>query len=117
MADTEIPQGSRDLVTARQAGRCLRCSGAGTDWHHRRSRRVRGEHRHCPCNGVLLCRDCHSWAHAHPLLAQAQGLVVSQWVDRPGEVPVTGLWDRYTLDCEGGLKIWRPDQAMGQVKQ
>lgn len=101
--DRDIPQESRTLVEGREAGRCLRCLGRGRDWHHRRSRRVRAGHRHCACNGVLLCRTCHSWAHANPDEAQATGFVVSQWVDEPLMVPVfsgTGWWQ---VTCDGRI--------------
>lgn len=102
MADPnrEIPDESRTLVETRQGHRCLRCMGMGRDWHHRRSRRVRAGHRHCACNGALLCRTCHSWAHANPDEAQAVGLLVSQWVDEPGMVPVIGADGRWwELTC------------------
>jgi hypothetical protein len=99
--DRDIPPESRMLVEQRQGMRCLRCGGHGYEWHHRRSRRVRAAHRHCACNGVLLCRTCHSWAHAQPDEAQALGLIVSQWVDEPLIVPLMGAdggWWENTCD-------------------
>jgi hypothetical protein len=82
--------------------RCFRCGGPGSDWHHRRSRRVRAGHRHCACNGVLLCRTCHSWAHSEVSEAQAAGLIVSQWVDEPFLVPVHNVpWSWWELCCNG----------------
>lgn len=101
--DREIPDESRHLVENRTAGLCFRCGGRGCDWHHRRSRRVRAAHRHCPCNGLLLCRTCHSWAHANPDEAQATGYVVSQWVDEPFVVPVMvmGWWE---VQCNGKMQ-------------
>lgn len=90
-----IPEEQYQEVALRHGGRCLRCGGAGTDFHHRRSRRVRDEHTHHPCNGIWLCRTCHSWVHRHPALAQDKGWIVSQWVAEPGTKKVkafTGDW-------------------------
>ena len=71
-----IPEESRRLVGDRDV-RCARDGVAlGTDWHHRRRRNVRDGHEHCPCNGVMLCRTCHSWAHANPAAALAKGWMV-----------------------------------------
>ena len=58
-------------------------------------------HTHCACNGVLLCRTCHSWAHAHPETARAVGLVVSRHCEVPGMVPVWFFDGWWLLDCKG----------------
>lgn len=97
----QIPERSRRLVEQRQGGLCARCGGRGVEWHHRRSRSVRGPHRHCPCNGVLLCSGCHTWAHGHPTEAQEAGLIVSRY-DEPQERPIKTLGGWFSLDCEGG---------------
>jgi hypothetical protein len=47
-----IPTASREAVKSRDTGRCVRCWGVGSEWHHRRSRSVRDEHRHCPCGST-----------------------------------------------------------------
>jgi 5-methylcytosine-specific restriction protein A len=100
----EIPTKSRELVKARSNGRCERCGGAGTDWHHRRRRAVKDEHTHHPCNGVLLCRTCHSWAHAHPRLAREEGWILA--MNRtPMREPINTAWGLRQPDCEGG---WVP---------
>lgn len=99
--DRDIPPESRHLVERREGMRCAICMGRGYEWHHRRSRRVRADHRHCACNGLLLCRTCHSWAHANPDESQAVGSIVSQWVDEPFLVPLrthSGWWQ---LRCDG----------------
>lgn len=91
---------------------CARCLGNGYEWHHRRSRRVREAHRHCACNGLLLCRTCHSWVHANPDEAQAVGSIVSQWVDEPFMVPFrthTGWWQ---LRCDGGYRQLREQDVL-----
>lgn len=89
-----IPQESRDIVGNRDV-RCARDGVAlGTDWHHRRRRNVRDGHEHCPCNGVMLCRTCHSWVHAHPAAALAAGWMVPTH-RLPWEVPqrrIDGWW-------------------------
>lgn len=83
---------------------CQRCGGVGSDWHHRRSRRVVDEHTHCPCNGVLLCRTCHAWVHGHPELAQGMGLIVSAYWS-PSMFPVQCFDGReWLLDCEGNFR-------------
>jgi hypothetical protein len=52
---------------------CARCSHLshkvtkGHDAHHV-IQRADKRHRWHPLNGVFLCRDCHDWAHAHPVL-------------------------------------------------
>lgn len=100
-AGTDIPTRSRELVRAREGGQCRRCGGHGNQWHHRRTRKVRGEHRHCPCNGVLLCPTCHRWVHRYPVQAKAVGLVVSTAVLDPGTVPIRGLWGWAQFSCGG----------------
>lgn len=70
-------------------------------WHHRRSRRVTGVHRHCACNGVLLCPACHTHVHAHPSESSERGLIVSSYIDEPGSIPVKTYRGWVTHDCEG----------------
>lgn len=109
--DTVIPPESREAVFTREHGLCARCFMPGSEWHHRRSRRVRGEHRHCPCNGVLLCHHCHRWAHRGPTEAGANGWIVSIYEDVPASVPQhrpDGWW--LTL-CDGTGVALRPDQV------
>ena len=88
------------------------CRGAGSEWHHRRSRSVRGGHRHCPCNGLLLCYVCHPDVHSHPTDARLKGLIVSRHVDFPGEVPLRlrGQW--WIASCEGLLQPLTADQVV-----
>jgi hypothetical protein len=105
--DTQIPERSRRLVRVRQNNQCARCStGNPSEWHHRRSRSVRDTHRHCPCNGVLLCKSCHDWVHAHPFEARALGLIVSRHVAEPGSVPVSAPFTPRTilLACDGEME-------------
>jgi 5-methylcytosine-specific restriction protein A len=100
---TAIPALARRLVKTRDKGRCLRC-GSPTrngEWHHRRSRRVTGPHRHHPCNGVWLCHTCHTWAHKHPDEARNEGLIVSQFIEDPGTIPVLTWHGLVMLDCDG----------------
>lgn len=60
-----------------------------------------GEHRHCPCNGILLCRTCHVWVHQHPEEARSWGLIVSRHVEFPGSVPVVAHFGTLMLGCNG----------------
>jgi len=102
-----IPHRSRTVVAERDRRYCVRCTGQGTDLHHRRKRSVRDAHQHCACNLVTLCRTCHSWAHAHPMAAAEQGYIVMTWVDEPQLVRVKAWWGWVEMDCEGE-SIWRP---------
>lgn len=100
---TGIPEKSRRIVRERAHDRCERCSGHGSQWHHRRSRHIRNDHTHHPCNGVWLCDTCHRWVHANPRRAQERGFIVSRYVEEPGTVPFKALSGWYLPDCEGRL--------------
>jgi len=104
-----IPPQSRDLVRTRDMDQCVRCAGRGYEWHHRRSRRVRDDHTHCPCVGVLLCRTCHLWVHAHVFEARRQGLIVSQYQTAPSTVPVFTHLGLLLMDCEGRMEYLREE--------
>lgn len=101
MADP-IPTSARATVATRQGGRCFRCGGRGSEWHHRRRRRVKA-HRHCTCNGVLLCGTCHRWVHANPVSARDDGLIVSMGGATlpPWMAPARSWTGWVLLDCEG----------------
>lgn len=103
MKATPIPQRSRDLVKARDRFRCVRClvPAPNGHWHHRRTRLVRDEHQHCPCNGVWLCPACHAWVHQHPAEAREAGLIVYRSVSEPATVPVTTPLGLRVHDCGG----------------
>lgn len=100
-ADRSIPTRSREIVNSRDRRTCVRCACPGREWHHRRSRSVRGEHRHCPCNGVLLCHSCHVWVHKNPADAQEVGLIVSRYEDEPFTVPVRTVYGVTWQTCDG----------------
>jgi hypothetical protein len=111
-----IPREQRELVQRRDQRRCTRCGMRGSDWHHRRSRRVRDVHQHCACNGVMLCRTCHSWAHGHPEEALTVGLIVSQWEGRPWSVPLRRVDGWWLLRCMGeGVPLRVEDVREGLV--
>jgi hypothetical protein len=103
------------LVAVRQARRCLRCGTPGSDWHHRRGRSVKDAHQHCPCNGVLLCKSCHDWAHAHPFDARRVGFIVSRSEPEPGRAPVRTYHGVIVLDCVGGFE-YDVDQFLGETE-
>ena len=80
------------------------CSGAAIQYHHRRSRSVRDEHTHCPCNGVYLCLADHQMVTDFPQWARERGLVVSRYVDLPASVPVVAHGStEVVLGCQGGV--------------
>lgn len=99
-----IPEHIKVLVAQRERFTCLRCAGRGTDRHHRRRRRVAGEHQHCLCNLVLLCRACHGWVHQHPAVATDEGFIVSAFETNPGAVPVFTFRGWALLSCDGTIE-------------
>jgi hypothetical protein len=87
------------------------------EWHHRRRRRIKDEHQHCPCNGVWLCRDCHVWAHAHPEQAKAAGYILPGTVDRPSTVALlrSGTWWS-AFPCDGdSVSVYESELAVLQA--
>jgi 5-methylcytosine-specific restriction protein A len=115
MADlTRIPTKAREVVMAREQGGCLRCSGPGAEWAHRRTRSVHDEHTMCPCNGVRLCTTCHQWCHHNPTAAVREGFMVSRHVAEPGIIPVESWYGTIWLHCDGGIDFteesWRTNK-------
>lgn len=100
-----IPTRSREVVAARDQGRCLRCGGMTGAWHHRRSRRIIDAHTHCACNGVSLCITCHSWVHTHPNEARRSGWIVSAWVYPHDAKVQTVQYGWVLLTCAGGFTL------------
>lgn len=99
---SDIPQKVRIVVDAREQGRCLRCGGRGTDIHHRKRRREGG---HGLANCILLCRTCHQWAHANPLLAREQGFIVrANNDDDPAQTLVRAWWGWTWLTENGAYR-------------
>lgn len=96
-----IPLRSRVLVETREQDRCLRCGMRGSEWHHRRKRSIKDEHQHCSCNGVLLCKTCHVWAHAHPVEAKVKGFIVTQFSNTPSAWEVQAWHGPVGLSCVG----------------
>jgi hypothetical protein len=102
----QIPEAARTIVRHRAHGRCERCGSPAPngEWHHRRSRSVRDEHRHCPCNGLWLCQADHQWVHAHPFEARQTGFIVSRFTPEPGSIALTSPWGIRLHDCQGGTQ-------------
>lgn len=80
------------LLLARRDEVCQRCGRYGRlEAHHRRAKASGGStarsHTQCACNGVMLCRSCHSWVHLNPREARPLGLIVLQSVSQPATVP------------------------------
>ena len=96
-----IPRGTRELLAVRDGSACLRCGLAGTEVHHRRSRRVRDAHVHCACNCVTLCSPCHRAVHQAPYSARGDGWIVSMHDPEPGELPLRGYGGWVRLTCLG----------------
>ena len=103
MKAKSLSSAERAVVVDRERGLCARCGLPGTDWHHRRSRGVRGPHTHCACNGVLLCRADHQWAHANPDEARQQGFIVRRTIEEPSVIPTLRPSGWFATDCDGAL--------------
>ena len=100
----QIPESARTAVKQRQRFRCARC-GVPTphgEVHHRRSRLVRDQHQHCPCNLVYFCGTCHRWAHAHPFEAKAHGWIMSKFITEPSTIPSLSVRGETYYSCTGG---------------
>lgn len=105
MKATPIPEQARVVVTARDYAACVRCRAVPhlPHWHHRRSRSVRDEHTHCPCNGILLCGTCHQWVHRHPFEARTSGWIVSRYATPSDEPMFAEQHGWVLLGHEGGV--------------
>lgn len=104
-----IPQETTDAILLRDKGRCLRCGGVGSERSHRRSRRIRDEHTHCPCNVNLLCHTCHAdFIGAQQIEARKSGLLLHSTVAVPAHVPVQTYmgWGLLLCGPEGGLLLF-----------
>ena len=91
----------KEAVLSRDMWRCQRCGRAGTDHHHRRRRGIHSAHTDCRCNGILLCRACHQWAHTHPQQARETGYIISSYDAQPWKTPVQTIDGVRWYDCNG----------------
>lgn len=73
---------------------------------------MKDDHTHCPCNGVLLCRTCHEWAHRYPVQAKAQGFVVSREHATPHTIPQRRLDGWWITSCSGAATPLLDDQVV-----
>lgn len=80
------------------------------EWHHRRSRSIRDEHQHCPCNGIWLCLTCHNWVHANPFEARAHGWIVSRH-KMPNVEPVRNMRFGWLMLTCSGQRVQRDPPA------
>lgn len=100
---------ARDISLLDMERCCQMCAAIQyLEHHHRRLKGMGGsenrDHAQCTCNGILLCRRCHRWAHTTGRLhAEAMGFVVSRAEDEPGKWGVM----RFAA-IDGGSTQW-PD--------
>ena len=97
----KIPPESRVIVWDRSGGRCERCGGRASEWHHRRPRGIRDTHRHCACVGLATCGSCHRWIHSQPAESRSLGLIVSRYEEEPWKIPVQTVSGWAVMTCDG----------------
>lgn len=51
---------------------------------------------------VLLCGECHRWAHANPNEAKATGFIISVHETAPESIPIETFMGWMLFDNEGG---------------
>ena len=82
---------ARKLVLSRDGNKCIWCLGDADDVHHRAPKKMGGTKDEYIAFGlanlVSLCREHHSWVHAHPAEAYKLGFLVHSWED-PADVPI-----------------------------
>lgn len=97
----QIPSKMRTVIRARDNNQCQRCGLAGTEIHHRRSRRTRDQHTHCACSLILLCSDCHRHVTVAVADARLEGMAVSIHDEFPGQTPVCTFMGWVRMGCDG----------------
>lgn len=50
---------------------------------------------------VLLCGECHRWAHANPNEAKASGFIISPFEQHPESIPIETFMGWMLFDNEG----------------
>jgi hypothetical protein len=110
---------TRELVQARDGGRCVVCGCGGLlHPHHRRPVGAGGSRNpevHAAVNLVSVCAGCHRRIHARPAWARAAGLLLAAGAD-PRAVPVLvhrrGL---VRLTAAGGVEAADNNDAEGSL--
>lgn len=106
---------TKELASARNAGRCERCNrAAAAEHHHRHPRRMGGANRRnadmlaAPANALCLCHACHDHAERRNRAAAiAAGLILrsgSTPADSPVRAYMGGRYGWWLLDDEGGYR-------------
>lgn len=114
MTAAKVSPRTRQVVLERDLFRCVACGtyvGPFGDYslHHRRPRGMGGSRRpetNLPGNLLVLCGSgttgCHGWTETHRDEALSMGLLVSQFVTDPDQVPVQTYCGWFVFDNEGG---------------
>lgn len=76
---------------------------------------MRDRHQHCACNGILLCRTCHTYVHKYPTVAMGLGFVVSRYEPWPESTPVKTVQGWAIMTCEG-YASWTPESTIQIVE-
>jgi hypothetical protein len=82
---------AKQACFTRDEGMCRRCSCPAADCHHRKPKGMGGtsdtERAFGLAGLISVCRECHSWIHAHPEISYEEGWLVHSWQD-PADVPL-----------------------------
>lgn len=86
---------AKRIVRDRDQSTCQKCRRRKPDLdvHHRKPKQMGGADAlttYGLANLVSLCRNCHSWVHAHPADAMELGLMLSQSADPEKEYVFVG---------------------------
>ena len=91
----------RKQILTRDDWKCVKCSGAANDVHHRKLKGIGGSKLlDIPENLVSLCRNCHTVIHLKPAQAYDTGFIVHSWED-PEKVPVKIYSGLFWLKMDG----------------
>jgi 5-methylcytosine-specific restriction enzyme A len=81
----------RRTILSRDGECCVRCHYPACDVHHRKPKGMGGtsdeEVAFGLANLISLCRECHSYIHAHPAESYKLGYLVRSW-DNPELVKI-----------------------------
>lgn len=110
MSGSGIPTSARKAVKHRSNNQCSRCGCPGTEIHHRQRRREAG---HALSILVLLCWDCHKWAHSQRKQSEPDGYMVGVHIKDMTKLPIRTFGGWALFDNEGSFSYITEEEAHG----